>query len=152
MQPMTLGTYVAYLKYWSKVLTLICICTATHTPIPGRSPHTAWGPNSYPCPPESGSGEKLQKSSREISQPRAAADSVKHRPLHTLSLALIKVSAVQWSLRPSFIPFFSPASSFSYTYTLTSNFNILYSFFFPFRWFLLTTFFTHPKSRDVTFN
>lgn len=46
-----------------------------------------------------------------------------------LSMVLIKVSAVRRSLCPSGSLFFSPAQSFSCTYTLASNFNILHSSF-----------------------
>lgn len=38
-----------------------------------------------PYLPEFGTGEKLQKNTREISQPRAAADSAKQEPLHIQS-------------------------------------------------------------------
>lgn len=41
-------------------------------------------------------GEKVQKSAKEFSQPRAAADLVKQELLHIL----IKVSTVQWTLWP----------------------------------------------------
>lgn len=56
-----------------------------NTCILGRSPHTVCKLKSYPCPPHCGTGEKLQKSTRKIPWPRAAADSAKLGPLDILS-------------------------------------------------------------------
>lgn len=52
----------------------------------------------------------------------------------------------------SVVLFFLPAQSFTCTCTLASDFNLFYSFFFLFSWFLLAPFFTHPKSRGAAFN
>lgn len=46
-----------------------------NTHILGRSPYTVHKMKSYPCPLQCGTGEKLQKSTRKIPWPRAAADS-----------------------------------------------------------------------------
>lgn len=53
--------------------------------------HTAWGSKSYPTHHSVVLGQELQKSAKEFSWPRAAADLAKQGSLHIL----IKASTVQ---------------------------------------------------------